>query len=147
MTPVVWERAWERGITDIRYGDNLALNPFEVGLERSVDLDKPGRFIGGDRLRQLDTERHRRRAVAFAIHGDDVPEQDGFWPVAEAGTDERRIIGRTWHVLYSFALESYAGDALVEVDVAEGAKLELISPAGRLPAVVISRPIVPRQHS
>ena len=55
--------AWERGVTDIRYGDNLEINPFEVGLEYTVDLDKPARFIGQDALRRIADGTTPRRHV------------------------------------------------------------------------------------
>jgi aminomethyltransferase len=144
VTPVIGVRAWERGITDIRYADNLGLNPFEVGLDRSVDLEKPARFIGQERLREIRVEGPRRRTVAFSIESDEVPDATSFWPVAEPGG---RVIGTIWHVLYSYALERYAGDALVEADLPEGAKLELTSPAGPVAATVVARPIAPKAAS
>jgi len=144
VTPVVFARAWERGITDIRHGDNLALNPFEVGLERSVELDRPTPFIGADRLRAIRADGPRRRTVNFVVDADDVPDHDRFWPVIAAGAGDRRVVGSTWHVLYSYALERYAGDAVIDVDVdaREGARLELSLPAGPLACTVVARPIV-----
>jgi glycine cleavage system aminomethyltransferase T len=141
VTPVIGVRAWERGITDIRYADNLDLNPYEVGLGRSVDLDKPARFIGQERLREIHANGPRRHTVAFVIEGEDVPDATSFWPVAEPGG---RMVGSIWHVLYSYALDRYAGDALVENDLPEGTKLVLQSPNGPLAATVVARPIAGR---
>jgi glycine cleavage system aminomethyltransferase T len=110
VTPVVSDRAWERGMTDIRYGDNLGINPFEVGLERSVDLDKRARFLGDEALRQIsDGSRRRRHAVSFTIDGDDVPDQETFWLIA---APDGQHLGVVWHVGYSYAMERHAGDAL-----------------------------------
>lgn len=142
VTPVIGERAWERGVTDIRYGDNLEINPFEVGLEHTVDLDKPTRFIGQDALRRIaDGTSPRRHAVAFTIDGEDVPDLETFWPVMTPGEGER--IGVVWQAGYSYALERHAGDALMDQPAVIGTPLELESPSGRISGTVVSRPLVP----
>jgi aminomethyltransferase len=147
VTPVIGVRAWERGVTDIRFADNLAVNPFEVGMERAVDLKKSVPFVGADRLREIQVTGPRRRTVAFAIDADDVPDHNRFWAVAEPGAGERAVIGTTWHVLYSYVLDRHAGDALVETDIQEGARLELLSPAGPLAATVVPRPVAGRAQT
>jgi aminomethyltransferase len=140
VTPVVSDRAWERGMTDIRYGDNLEINPFEVGLERSVDLDKRARFVGDEALRQIsDGSRRRRHAVSFTIDGDDVPDQETFWLIEAPGGQH---LGVVWHVGYSYAMERHAGDALLDRPVEIGARLMLQSPSGLLSAIVVPRPLV-----
>ena len=140
VTPVVSDRAWERGMTDIRYGDNLGINPFEVGLERSVDLDKRARFLGDEALRKIsDGSRRRRHAVSFTIDGDDVPDQETFWLIA---APDGQHLGVVWHVGYSYAMERHAGDALLDRPVENGARLVLQSPSGPLSAIVVPRPLV-----
>ena len=142
VTPVIVERAWERGVTDIRYGDNLRINPFEVGLDRAVDLDEQRRFIGQDALRRIaDGTSPRRHAVAFTIDGEDVPDLETFWPVVTPGDGER--IGVVWQAGYSYALERHAGDALLDQPAAIGTPLELESSWGPISATVVSRPLVP----
>jgi len=142
VTPVIDERAWERGLTDIRYGDNLQINPFEVGLEHTVDLDKQTRFIGQDALRRIaDGTSPRRHAVAFTIDDDDVPDQETFWPVMSPGGGER--IGVVWQAGYSYALERHAGDALLDQPAEIGTRLELLAPSGPISSTVVSRPLVP----
>ena len=142
MTPVIGDRAWERGVTDIRYGDNLEMNPFEVGLEHTVDLDKPAGFIGQDALRRIaDGTTPRRHAVAFTIDGDDVPDLETFWPVMTPGGGER--IGVVWQAGYSYALEKHAGDALMDQPAEIGTPLVLGAPSGSLLATVVPRPLVP----
>jgi glycine cleavage system aminomethyltransferase T len=141
VTPVIGERAWERGVTDIRYGDNLAINPFEVGLEHTVDLDKHARFIGQDALRRIaDGTTPRRHAVAFTIDGEDVPDLETFWPVMTPGGER---IGVVWQAGYSYALERHAGDALLDEPAGIGTRLALQSPSGPLTATIVSRPLVP----
>jgi glycine cleavage system aminomethyltransferase T len=140
VTPVNDDRAWERGLTDIRYGDNLGINPFEVGLGHAVDLDKSARFIGDEALRQIsDGSRPRRHAVSFTIDGDAVPDQEAFWPIA--GLDGEHL-GVVWNVGYSYALDKHAGDALLDQPLEIGARLVLQSPSGPLIGTVVPRPLV-----
>jgi aminomethyltransferase len=142
VTPVVSDRAWERGVTDIRYGDNLGINPFEVGLEYTVDLAKPTPFIGQEALRLIaDGTTTRRHAVSFTIEGDVVPEFETFWTVS-APSGER--LGTVWHVGYSYAVERHAGDALLDRPTEIGIRLQLQSPSGALSGVVVPRPLVPQ---
>lgn len=142
VTPVNDDRAWERGLTDIRLGDNLGINPFEVGLEYTVDLDKPTRFIGQEALRRIaDGTTPRRHAVAFTIDGEDVPELETFWPVMSPGGGER--IGVVWQAGFSYALDRHAGDALMDQPAETGTPLELESPSGPISATVVPRPLVP----
>jgi len=142
VTPVIGERAWERGVTDIRHGDNLRINPFEVGLEHTVDLDKHAGFIGQDALRRIaDGTTPRRHAVAFTIDAEDVPELETFWPVKTPGGGER--IGVVWQAGYSYALERHAGDALLDQPTEIGTRLELLTPSGPISSTVVSRPLVP----
>jgi glycine cleavage system aminomethyltransferase T len=106
-----------------------------------VDLDKRARFIGQDALRRIaDGTTRRRHAVAFTVDGDDMPDMETFWPV-EAPGGER--IGVVWQAGYSYALERYAGDALIDRPAAIGTPLELESPSGPIAATVVSRPLVP----
>jgi len=140
VTPVISDRAWERGVTDIRYGDNLAINPFEVGLDYAVDLDKKTPFIGQDALRRIaDGTTPRRSAVSLVVDGD-PPEFETFWPVATPGGER---IGTVWHVGYSYALERHAGDALLDQPAEVGTTLELQSPSRSVRATVVPRPLVP----
>jgi glycine cleavage system aminomethyltransferase T len=141
VTPVVNTRAWERGMSDIRHGDNLGIDPFEAGLERSVDLDKPVRFIGDVALRRIaDGSTPRRYAASFTIEGDEVPEHETFWPIMRPGGGR---LGVVWDVGYSYALEQHAGDALLDEPVEPGTRLELHPPSGTLIGTVVPRPLVP----
>jgi glycine cleavage system aminomethyltransferase T len=129
-------------VTDIRYGDNLEINPFEAGLEYTVDLDKDPGFIGQDALRRIaDGTTPRRHAVAFTMDGDDAPDLETFWPVTTPGGGER--IGVVWQAGYSYALERHAGEALMDQPAAIGTPLELVTPSGPMSATVVSRPLVP----
>ena len=145
VTPVVSDRAWERGVTDIRYGDNLDINPYEVALDRTVDLDKGSPFIGREALRQIaEGDTARRYAVSFRVEDNQVPDFETFWPIA--GSDGKRR-GVVWHVGYSYALEAYAGDALLDEAAEIGDRLNLQSPDGPVVATVVPRPLVAESAS
>src|SRR5262249_54830639 len=77
---------------------------------------------------------------SFTLEDDDVPEFETFWPAAVPGGER---IGIVWHVVYSYALEGHAGDALLDRPAEIGARLELRTPSGPLTGTVVSRPPVP----
>jgi hypothetical protein len=70
-----------------------------------------------------------------------MPDMETFWPVMAPGGSER--IGVVWQAGYSYALERYAGDALMDQPTAIGTAVELESPSGPITATVVSRPLVP----
>ena len=47
----------------------LATNPYEVGLERLVDLDKPEPFIGREALKRIKAEGVKRKLAGVEIDG------------------------------------------------------------------------------
>jgi aminomethyltransferase len=142
VTGVNATRAWENGISDVNYGDNLGLTPLDAGLMRSVDLEKTTRFIGSEQLRRLDDAGPTRIPVSVVVDTDDaLPQHREFWPVARApGVDGDRI-GSTWQVFHSFALERPAANAIVETGVSPGEHLTLQTPSGNRSCTVVRRPI------
>ena len=62
-------RRIEAGI--LNYGIDMTIenNPYEVGLGRLVDLDKPQEFVGRDALRRIKEKGPGRRLVGLEIAG------------------------------------------------------------------------------
>ena len=139
VTAVNGTRAWENGISDIHYGDNLGLTPLDSGLMRSVDLDKPGGFVGREHLKRLQDAGAHRAPAAVVIEADELPEHRTFWPVRRPGAD--RDIGTTWQVFHSLALDRPAANIIAEPGLSTGDRLDLGTPAGPAECVVVARPI------
>jgi aminomethyltransferase len=147
VTGVNSTRAWENAINDIHYGDNLELTPLDAGLMRSVDLAKSPGFIGSVDLKRLSEAGATRTPVSLAIDADDLPDHREFWPITRPAASDAAIVGSTWQVFYSFALEQYAANALVDPGITTGDRLEIGTPNGRYSCTVIPRPIAAARPS
>jgi aminomethyltransferase len=154
----LWERIMEAGRpyqihptgpSDIRrveagilnYGCDMTLenNPFEVGLERLVDLDKEGGFMGMEALRGIRDRGVSRRLAGVEIAGDRLGFNDSKWPVRFDG----EVVGKVTSALFSPRLEKNIGYAWVPVERAEPeTKLVVETPLGDAPAEVVPMPFV-----
>lgn len=154
----LWERIMEAGRpyqirptgpSDIRrveagilnYGCDMTLenNPYEVGLERLVDLDKDGGFMGSEALRSIRERGVSRKLAGVEIAGDRLSFNDSKWPVRFDG----EVVGKVTSALFSPRLEKNIGYAWVLVERAEpGTKLVVETPLGEAMAEVVPMPFV-----
>jgi glycine cleavage system aminomethyltransferase T len=130
----------EAGILAYRSDMDLGTNPFEVGLERLVNLDAPADFVGKPALRKVRDEGVTRKLVGIQIVGDPLPAPfEERWPVTAGG--ERT--GEVTVAVYSPRLEMNIGYAMVPIgDTAPGATLEVAAPWGTATAVVTEKPFI-----
>ena len=154
----LWERIMEAGRpfnirptgpSDIRrieggilnYGVDITLdtNPYEVGLERLVDLDKEANFLGREALRRVKAEGVRRRLVGIEVDGPPVEFNMTRWPVRKNGA----TVGTVTSIIYSPRLEKNIGYAMLPVaHAALGTDLTVETPQGSARAVVAPMPFV-----
>ena len=60
---------------------DIDTNPYELGLERLVDLDMDAYFIGKEALQRIHAEGVSRKQVGLRIEGDPLPRPNtSFWP-------------------------------------------------------------------
>jgi aminomethyltransferase len=111
-------------------------NPFELGLDRLVDLEVD--CIARDALRRIKDGGVSRRIVGVEIDGDRLPALNFVkWPVTVR--DER--VGKVTSAVYSPRLERNIGYAWVPVQLSElGTKLDVESEWGRRSATVVPMP-------
>jgi len=132
-------RRVEAGILNHGCDMTLENNPFEVGLERLVDMDKEGGFMGKDALRGIRERGVGRRLAGVEIAGDRLGFNDSKWPVRFDG----EVVGKVTSALFSPRLEKNIGYAWVPVERAEpGTKLVVETPLGDAPAEVVPMPFV-----
>jgi glycine cleavage system T protein len=132
-------RRVEAGI--LNYGCDMTLenNPYEVGLERLVDLDKDDDFMGREALRRIRDQGVGRRLVGVEIAGPRLAFNDTKWPVRAGG----EVAGRITSALYSPRLERNIGYAWVPVALAEpGTELIVETPVEEATARVVQMPFV-----
>jgi glycine cleavage system aminomethyltransferase T len=128
-------RRIEAGI--LNYGIDMTLenNPYELGLERLVELDKPSEFIGRDALRRIKQDGVKRRLVGLELEGPPLELNMTRYPVRPAG--------HVTSVVYSPRLDKNIGYAQVPVELsAAGTRLEVDTPGGTRAASVVAMPFI-----
>ena len=100
-------RRIEGGIFNHGIDMTITNNPYEMGLERLVDLDIEPDFMGKEALRRIKAEGVARRIVGVEIAGDPINFNTELWPVGAEGARKRHaasfcLLALTWSAL-SFA--------------------------------------------
>lgn len=112
-------------------------NPWTVGLERLVDIDKPEDYIGKAALQAIAREGTSRRLVGVEIAGEPLQGNDSFWPVFHGGEQ----VGHVTRCVYSPRLNRNIG--LVNVGVAHTAdatRLSILAAGEQRDAIVVPIP-------
>jgi aminomethyltransferase len=128
-------RRIEAGI--LNYGIDMTLdnNPYEVGLERLVSLDKKADFVGREALEKISTQRVSRRLVGVEIGGTPMEMNMTRYPVTSGGF--------VTSCVHSPRLAKNIGYAMVPVEYsAAGTRLEVQAPDGARSAVVVPMPFI-----
>jgi glycine cleavage system aminomethyltransferase T len=130
-------RSLEGAILSYASDITRADNPWTVGLERLVDLDKPHDFIGRAALEKIAAEGTTRRLVGVEIEGKPLPGNDSFWSVGAAGA----VCGHLTRCAWSPRLQRNIGLVNVPTDHSvEGSRLQVLAPGDAREAVVVPTP-------
>src|SRR5918996_1318088 len=132
-------RRIEGGIFNYRADMDWTNNPFELGLDRLVDLDSDAEFMGKDALRRIRDEGVSRKIVGVEVAGDRLDLNLTRWPVRSDG----REVGAVTSAAYSPRLEKNIGYAWVPVQQSEeGTAVRVETPDGWRQATVAALPFV-----
>lgn len=154
----LWERIMEAGRADrirptgpsdirriegglLNYGVDMTLdtNPYEVGLDRLVNLDKDSEFIGKDALTRISAQGARRTLVGIEIETDLLDLNETVWPVRLGGAR----IGAVTSAVFSPRLKRNIGYAMVPTVHSDlGTELLIETPLGRANATVVPMPFI-----
>jgi aminomethyltransferase len=114
-------------------------NPFEMGMDRLVDLDIDFPFMGKDALRRIKAEGVSRKIVGIEIGGPRLEMNETRWPVGSDGKE----VGQVTSAIHSPRLEKNIGFAWVPIGLAgQGTSLEVETPDGPREAAVVPMPFV-----
>jgi glycine cleavage system aminomethyltransferase T len=132
-------RRIEGGIFNYRADMDWTNNPFEMGLNRLVDLDMDADFMGKDALRRIRDQGVSQRIVGVEIAGDRLEMNTTKWPVRS----NRERVGSVTSAIYSPRLERNIGFAWVPVELSElGTTVRVETPDGERDATVVDMPFV-----
>src|SRR5262249_34666324 len=111
-------------------------NPFELGLDRLVDLDSDADFIAREALARIRDEGVEQKIVGIEIDGDRGEMNSATWPVSVGAST-----GRVPSAVYSPRLEKNIGYAWLPIERTQlGTQLEVETPDGVAGATIVPLP-------
>jgi aminomethyltransferase len=136
-------RRIEAGMLSYHADMDIDTNPFELGLDRLVDLDMEATFIGKATLQRIKAEGIRRKQVGLEISGLPIEGTNTqFWP---ARMNDKEV-GIVTSAVYSPRLERNIALAMVSVEAAgKGSELVVYGFSGDRPAKVVDVPFIDPQ--
>ncbi len=131
-------RRIEGGMLSYHADADIDTNPYELGLDRLVNLEMEADFIGKAALRRIRDEGVRRRQVGLIIGGEPLKGPNTtFWPVRRDGA----TIGKVTSAVHSPRLKQNIALAMVSVEHASvGGEVEVVTRAGPVSATIAERP-------
>jgi len=112
-------RRIEGGMLSYHADADIHTNPYELRLDRLVELDMAPAFIGKDALRRIRDEGVSRKQVGLHIDGAPLEgPNSAFWPADLEGV----LVGEVTSAVYSPRLERNIALAMVSVECAEPAR-------------------------
>lgn len=131
-------RRIEGGMLSYHADADIGTNPFELGLDRLVNLEIEADFIGKAALRKIKEQGVTRQQVGLVIDGPALPGPNtSFWPITKDGV----VVGKVTSAIYSPRLKQNIALAMVAVEAATlGDRAEVISNTGTHTATLVARP-------
>jgi glycine cleavage system aminomethyltransferase T len=137
-------RRIEGGMLSYHADADNKTNPFELGLDRLVNLDIEADFIGKAALRRIKEQGTSRKQVGLIIDGEPLQGPNtSFWAIKKDGA----TIGKVTSAIYSPRLEKNIALAMVASEHAIlGAEVKvvnksgIVNEAGTVTATIVERP-------
>ncbi len=131
-------RRIEGGMLSYHADADINTNPYELGLDRLVNLDTNKDFIGRSALERIKAEGVDRKQAGLVI---ECPPLGGpnttFWPVNKDGC----VIGKVTSAVYSPRLRQNIALAMISAKFANiGEEVEVVTSSLTAPARVVERP-------
>jgi len=131
-------RRIEGGMLSYHADADIHTNPYELGLDRLVNLDMEADFIGKAALRRIREDGPKRQQIGLVIDGDPLTGPNTtFWQINVGG----KAIGKVTSAVYSPRLKKNIALALVNAEYANiGAEVEVITKPAPTCATIVERP-------
>ena len=131
-------RRIEGGMLSYHADADISTNPFELGLDRLINLDMDANFIGKAALIRIQEEGVTRKQVGLIIEG--VPlkgPNTTFWTIQKDGV----AVGNVTSTVYSPRLEQNIALAMVSAEHADiGTSVDVLASSGLIRASIVGRP-------
>lgn len=131
-------RRIEGGMLSYHADMDINTNPFELGLDRLVELDGDFDFIGKQALLNIGKEGIKRKQVGLIIEGEIIEGSNtSFWTLEKDG----KWVGKVTSAVYSPRLEKNIALAMVDISVIDlGTELSVVKPNSKTTAKVVQKP-------
>jgi glycine cleavage system aminomethyltransferase T len=131
-------RRIEGGMLSYHADADMSTNPYELGLDRLVNLDMAAEFIGKSALRRIKEQGVSRQQIGLIIDGEPLKGPNTtFWEINLGG----QAIGKVTSAVYSPRLERNIALAMVSAEHANiGVEVEVVTNSGPVRAIVAERP-------
>ena len=131
-------RRIEGGMLSYHADADLDTNPFELGLDRLVNLNSEIDFIGKEALKKIKQEGIKRKQVGLEL---ECPPLEGpnttFWSILK----NQKKVGKVTSAIYSPRLKKNIALAMVEVDQSEiGNNLKVSISDKEINSIIIEKP-------
>ena len=131
-------RRIEGGMLSYHADADINTNPYELGLDRLVNLEMETDFIGKAALRRIRDNGVSRKQVGLRIEGPPLKGPNTtFWPVRKNGA----TVGKVTSAIHSPRLEQNIALAMISADCAQtGAAVEVAMRSRPVQAIIVERP-------
>ena len=131
-------RRIEGGMLSYHADADIHTNPFELGLDRLVNLETDIDFIGKDALKKIKQKGIKRKQVGLIIDCDPLSGPNTtFWPIEKDG----KTIGKVTSAVYSPRLKKNIALAMIEINYSElGNQLDVQTHEGKYTAKIVEKP-------
>ena len=131
-------RRIEGGMLSYHADADINTNPFELGLDRLVNLDNDINFIGKDDLQKIKQDGIKRKQVGVEIDSEPLNGPNTtFWSIKKDNAN----IGKVTSAVYSPRLKKNIALAMVSVEQSEvGNEFQVTTNKGTFNCIVVEKP-------
>ena len=131
-------RRIEGGMLSYHADADINTNPFELGLDRLVNLESEINFIGKDALKKIKQDGIKRKQVGIEIDCEPLSGPNTtFWPVL----NDQKNIGKITSAVYSPRLKKNIALAIIDIDHSNlGQKLKVKIDENVINCSVVEKP-------
>ena len=131
-------RRIEGGMLSYHADADINTNPFELGLDRLVNLDSDINFIGKEALKKIKIKGIKRKQVGLEIKCDALTSPNTtFWSLLSNG----KKVGKVTSAVYSPRLEKNIALAMVDIEFSKiNTELEVEIESQTFKSVIVSKP-------
>ena len=117
---------------------DINTNPFELGLDRLVTLDKELNFVGKEALKKIKKKGIKRKQVGLILDCEPLKGPNTiFWKISK----DNKLVGKVTSAVYSPRLKKNIALAMISIDLIEiGTLVDVETPNSIIKGTVVNKP-------